>query len=262
LTSASFDEERETVNESDSAVHDHMAGAAQARERFDRMQRTAAVRRRLFVDIVTAQEQDRRRIAAEIHDGGLQAMVVVLLRLGQLKALRTESREAEVVAQLELSVRDAISKMRELIAGLVPGELDGGGLAAAVRKLLHEIGSGSAIQCRLDYRLSGEARPEQRAVALSVMQEALANAGKHASPSRVDVLLESRDGGLAARVADDGVGFTVAATFQESPPGDMGLITMRERVELVGGWLRIDSSAEGTAVSFWIPDAIADGVEA
>jgi signal transduction histidine kinase len=54
------------------------------------------------------------------------------------------------------------------------------------------------------------------------------------------------------------VGFAVAATFQQQRPGRLGLITMRERVELVGGWLRIDSSAEGTAVSFWIPDTITD----
>jgi signal transduction histidine kinase len=258
MTSANFDEERAAVDGPDSALRHRTAGTAQPPRGLDRIEQTTAVRRQLFTDILTAQEQDRRRIATEIHDGGLQAMVVVLLRLGQLKALAAESREAEVVGQLELSVRDAIAKMREQIAGLVPSELDGGGLAAAVRRLLRDAGSGSAIQCRLDYRLSEEPRPEQLAVALRVVQEALTNAIKHASPSRVVVLLESRDGGMVTRVTDDGVGFAVAATFQQQRPGRLGLITMRERVELVGGWLRIDSSAEGTAVSFWIPDTITD----
>jgi signal transduction histidine kinase len=262
MTSASFDEERAAVNEPDSALHEHTAGIAHARGRFDRMQQTTAVRRRLFTDLVAAQEQERRRIAAEIHDGGLQAMAVVLLRLGQLKALGAESREADVVAQLELSVRDAIAKMRQLIAGLVPSEFDGAGLAAAVDRLLREIRSGSGIQCRLDYRLQEEPRPDQRAVAFSVTQEALANARKHARPSRIDVLLQSLDGGMVARVTDDGVGFAVDATLQELPPAYLGLTTMRERIELVGGWLRIDSSTEGTTVSFWIPDTIADGAAA
>jgi signal transduction histidine kinase len=259
MTSANFDEERAADNQSDSALGNHTAGTGQAGGRFDRIEQTAAVRRRLFADILTAQDQDRRRIASEIHDGGLQAMVVVLLRLGHLKALGGESREAEVAAQLELSVRDAIGKMRELIAGLAPSELDGGGLAAAVRRLLRDAGLGSGIQCRLDYRLSEEPRPDQLAVAFRVMQEAIANAIKHASPSRVDVLLVSRDGGVVTRVADDGVGFTVAAAFQQQRPGRLGLLTMRERVELVGGWLRIESSTEGTTVSFWIPDTITDG---
>ena len=223
---------------------------------FDEEQ-TPAVRR-LFADIVLAQEQERTRIAAEIHDGGLQAMAVVLLRLGQLKAIAAESGEDTVVAQLELSVRDAIGKMRQLIAGLVPPELDDAGLAAAVGSLLGEVGKESGIHCRLKQRLYQEPRPAQRAVAFRITHEAIANARKHARPSRIDVLLESRDGGVGARVADDGIGFAVDAALDEARPGQLGLAEMRQRIEMVAGWLRIDSSAAGTAVSFWIPDAIAD----
>jgi signal transduction histidine kinase len=87
----------------------------------------------------------------------------------------------------------------------------------------------------------------------------VANARKHASPSRIDVLLESRDGGVGARIADDGTGFAVAAALQELRPGHMGLATMRERVAMAGGWLRIESSDRGTAVSFWIPDGVERG---
>ena len=122
--------------------------------------------------------------------------------------------------------------------------------------MLAQIATESGIGCRLDDRLEHEPQPEQRTIAFRVTQEALANARKHASPSRIDVLLESRDGGVDARIADDGTGFAVAAALEELRPGHMGLATMRERVEMAGGWLRIDSSERGTAVSFWIPDGV------
>jgi signal transduction histidine kinase len=227
----------------------------------ERTRPTAAVRR-LFADIVIAQEQERRHIAEEIHDGGLQAMTAVLLRLGQLKAIAAESDQPAVAAELELSVSDAIAKLRQVIAGLVPRELDGAGLAAAVRALLSEAARESGIRCRLTDRLHREPRPAQRAVAFRLTQEAIANARKHARPSRIDVLVESRDGGVRALVADDGIGFAVEAMLVEARPDPLGLAAMRRRLEMVGGWLRIESSAEGTAVSFWIPDAISDGLPA
>jgi two-component system NarL family sensor kinase len=257
MTCPSFDEERAGVYEADTAPHDHAAAVAHASGRFDRPQ-TDAARRRLLEDIVTTQEQERRRIAEEIHDGALQAMAVVLLRLGQLKAASAASDEPAVVAQLELSVRDAIGKTRQLIAGLVPRELDDAGLAAAVGTLLGEVGKESGIRCRLEHRLHEEPRAAQRAVAFRITQEAVANARKHANPSRIDVLLESRDAGVGARVADDGIGFAVDGTLGETCARRLGLAAMHQRSEMVGGWLQIESSAQGTAVSFWLPDAISD----
>ena len=190
-----------------------------------------AARRRMVADIATVQEDERRRIAGEIHDGALQAMVVVLLRLGQLREADGGPHDPVVVVQLEASVRDAISAIRRLIAGLVPHELDSEGLAAAVHRLLAQIGAESGIGCRLDDRLEHEPQPEQRAITFRVTQEALANARKHASPSRIDVLLESPEGGVGARIADDGPGFAVAAALEDVRPGHMGLAMMRERVD-------------------------------
>ena len=238
----SFDEARAALEEGDSS----------ARER-------VATPRRRCADIVTAQEQERRRIASEIHDGALQAMVVVLLRLGRLGEADHGPPDSVVVVELEASVRDAIIEIRRLIAGLVPQELDNAGLAAAVHSLLTQIEAESGIVCLLDDRLEHEPQLEQRTIAFRVAQEALANARKHARPSHIDVLLESRDAGVRARIADDGTGFVVEAAFQELRPGHMGLATMRERVDLAGGWLRIDSGGQGTAVGFWIPEGATIG---
>jgi two-component system, NarL family, sensor histidine kinase DegS len=238
----SFDEARAALEERDPSVRERAAG-----------------RRRLFADIATAQEQERRRIAGEIHDGALQTMVVVLLRLGQLMEADGGPHDPVVVVQLEASVRDAISEIRRLIAGLVPHELDSAGLVPAVHRLLAQIATESGIGCRLDNRIKHEPQPDQRTIAFRVTQEALANARKHASPSRIDVLLESRDRGVGARIADDGAGFVVAAALQDLRPGHMGLATMHERVAMAGGWLRIESSERGTVVSFWIPDRVERG---
>jgi signal transduction histidine kinase len=261
MTWASFDEARAAVHELDLALREPAAVIAHASEGLDRMQQTADVRRRLFADIVTAQEQERRRIAEEIHDGALQAMAVVLLRLKELKAAGAEPQDPGLVAQLETSVSDAIGKIRQLIAGLAPHELENAGLVAAVHSLLVQIGTESGIECLLEHHLVHEPRPEQRAIAFRLTQEALANARKHASPSRIDVVLESRDAGVGARIADDGTGFAVEAALQEARPGHMGIAAMRERVELAAGWLHIDSDADGTAVSFWIPDGTDNGAE-
>ena len=133
---------------------------------------------------------------------------------------------------------------------------------AAVQGLLAQIATESDVECRLDDQLDQEPHPEQRTIAFRVVQQALANACKHASASRIDVLLESRDAGVGARIADDGIGFAVEAALEEVRPGQMGLAAMRERVELAGGWLRIDSGAQGTAVSFWIPDRGENGASA
>jgi signal transduction histidine kinase len=214
------------------------------------MHDTAAARRRLIVDIVIAQEEERRRIAGEIHDDAVQAMTVVLLRLGLLARNVVDDDQLTAIRELESSVSTSIAGLRQLIASLVPVDLDRAGLASAVRSLLEPL----EAEFRLDDRLQAEPRPEVRAIAFRIFQEALANARKHSSATRISVLLESRDGGVLARVKDNGVGFAVDTIVEHTRPGHLGLGAMRQHAELVGGWLKIRSGARGTTVEFWIPD--------
>jgi signal transduction histidine kinase len=253
MTYASFDEARGAVDELGTMFQEHSVVLEGIRERLDRMHETTAVRRRLIADIVSAQEEERRRLAGEIHDDAVQAMTVVLLRLGILARQLPQTAELEVMVQLESSVRDSISRLRQLIAGLAPPELERAGLARAVRTLLEQITAESDIDTRVDDRLEAEPGAEVRAIAFRIVQEALANARKHASPTRIDVVLESSAEGTIARVTDDGVGFDVDAALQDARPGHLGLAAMRERVELAGGWLRIESGADGTSMSCCIP---------
>lgn len=250
---ASFDEARVAVKELSTMLEDHAEVIERVRARLDRLQQTTGVRRRLLADVVAAQEEERRRIAGEIHDDAVQTMAVVQLRIGMLRHELPEARDLAAVDQLEASVGEAISRLRRLIAGLVPPELEESGLARAVQSLVERIQSESDIDGHVADQLESEPRSEVSAVAFRIVQEALANARKHARASRIDVVLESRDNGVLARVIDDGIGFEADAALRQQRPGHLGLPAVRERVELAGGWLNIESDEGGTSVGFWLP---------
>jgi signal transduction histidine kinase len=252
---ASFDEASAAVAELSAMLERDAALVGGLRERLDRVHETSAARRRLIADIVTAQEQERRRIAGEVHDDAVQAITVVSLRLGLLKRELSDPQQLEAINELEGSVTDAIGSLRRLIAGLAPPQLDDRGLAPAVRFLLEDIEARFGLKGRLESRLDAEPGQEARAIAFRIAQEAIVNARKHGRPSRIDVLLESHDGGVLARIVDDGAGFAVREALGRSRPGHLGLGAMRERAQLVGGWLNIESDKQGTSVEFWIPDA-------
>jgi signal transduction histidine kinase len=124
-----------------------------------------------------------------------------------------------------------------------------------VRFLLEDLQTRFGLEGQLENRLDPEPGQEARAIAFRIVQEAIVNARKHADAARIDVLLASQDDGVLARIVDDGGGFSVQAALERSRPGHLGLAAMRERAELVGGWLKIDSAEQGTSVEFWIPDA-------
>ena len=95
---------------------------------------------------------------------------------------------------------------------------------------------------------------EARTIAYRILQEALANARKHAHPSHLEVILRSENDGVFGCLSDDGSGFDVEAALAQIRPGHLGLAAMRERAALAGGWFKVDSGPGGTTVRFWIPD--------
>ncbi len=221
--------------------------------RLDKVHSTAEARRRQIADIVHAQEQERRSLAGEIHDDALQVMSAVLMRLGMVARHISDPGERAVIEQLEASAREAIRRLRRLLAGLQPPELGRSGLGAAVRSALERLESDFAIGCTLSICLDLELDPEAATVAYRIIQEALANARKHARASAINVILETSDGGVLARVTDDGIGFDSDAAIRESRSGHLGLQAMRERAILAGGRLAISSVPGRTSVEFWLP---------
>ncbi|MFI7675725.1 PAS domain S-box protein [Actinophytocola sp. NPDC049390] len=211
-----------------------------------------AERRRLLGHLVEAQELERRRIAWDVHDDSIQAMVAVGMRL-QLLAGRLPDEERATVGQLEESVRASIMRLRNLVVHLRPTAIDEHGLLPALSGYLRDVTSTWGITAELTGDLSGEPPTATAVTIFRICQEALANVRKHAGASRVDIRLTSTNGGTLTEVQDNGGGFP--DQVNTDPKRNFGLIEMRERAETAGGWWSVTSSREeGTTVRFWLPD--------
>jgi signal transduction histidine kinase len=209
--------------------------------------------RELLDRMITAQEEERRRIAADIHDDTIQVMGAVSARLHRLWARASDETQLQLVSDVEETVRLAIGRLRALIFDLRPPALDfRGGLAGALREYLEKTPADSQLPFSVQGDVQSATRTETQLILYRIAQEALINVRKHARASRVDVEIEEVDAGVRVRVRDDGVGFDPSRL--ESVPGHLGVTAMRERAELEGGWWCCASApGEGTLVEFWVP---------
>jgi len=207
--------------------------------------------------MVVAQEEERRRVAYDVHDGLTQLAVAAHQRL-EMFAEDYPPGSAEARGELEELVglvRRTVGEARRVIADLRPTTLDDFGLATAVRMQLDGLRA-EGHEVSYEEALGDERLPAVVETALfRIAQEALANARKHARADRVCVALERRDGAVRLEVRDWGRGFDPARTGNGGGPGErVGLSSMRERVSLLGGALEIHSTpGEGTSVVAEVP---------
>ena len=229
------------------------------RELQEEVERGAAARAHittLLRRIVTAQEEERTRIARDLHD--LLGQQLTALRLA-LQRHREQHAAGDGAAELDaaLELAHAIDREVDFLAWeLRPAALDDLGLVAALPRYLREWSAHYLIPAEFHAPPDiGGALPKTAEVAFyRVAQEALNNVVKHAHATRVDVLLEKRDSAIVLVVEDDGVGFDVASG--EATAKGLGLAGMRERASLVGATLDIESTAGGgTAVFLRCPVA-------
>lgn len=230
-----------------------------------RLKQVAAQRSELLRRLVAAQEEERARIAADVHDDSVQALAALGLRLGLLGRKVAESAPELVasVEQLQETVGAVGSGLRHLLFNLEPDDPDaslvemveeaaehtfeGSDVRWSVQVAAGPATSGAGPQDERDLRLSDVARVQ----AARVVKEALINVRKHAGASVVRVVLRPVAGGVEIAVSDDGVG---GDTEDLSPaPGHRGLTTMRDRAEIAGGWCRIEQGHAGTTLRFWMP---------
>ncbi|MEU8349660.1 MULTISPECIES: PAS domain-containing sensor histidine kinase [unclassified Streptomyces] len=207
--------------------------------------------RRLFEHLVRGQEQERQRIAWDVHDDTIQSMVAVGMRL-QLLAGRMPEPYAAELAQLDHTVRDAVTRLRNLTFRLHPPGIDRHGLVEALTSHLSDVVESWGLTHSFEHRIDREPSPERAVTIFRIVQEALLNVHKHANASRVALSLESVDNGLLTRVKDDGNGRPLDPTAYH---GHFGVMEMRERAESAGGWWSLRSEpGAGTTVEFWVPD--------
>jgi PAS domain S-box-containing protein len=235
-------------------VTDRNRATAELRASMEALQRALQQRQDLLIHLANVQEDERRRIASDIHDDSIQKMTAVGLRLQTLRRHLTDPDEIRAHDELAETVRLSIGRLRRLLFELRPPALDRDGLAAAVRLYLQETAREAGFEAGLENRLTDEPPLEIRMLVYRVAQEAITNARKHARGSRVDVELETRDGGILVRVQDDGEGFDPSNAMGRTAPGHLGINAMRERTEMAGGWWRVESAPDtGTTVEFWVP---------
>ena len=210
--------------------------------------------------IVAAQERERRRIAADLHDGVAQTMGVVKYsvesRLADLKS-RYPDLELSDFEPVVDQIREAIEDLRKISHNLSPAVLGEFGICSAIDMLCNEFASEIPNVEVLCAACINEIHiPEAIKIAIyRVVQEALNNVGKHARPRNIRVELVASDEGLALEIADDGSGFEPGMIPQGAGKG-IGLESMRERVELTGGRFEIGSAVgEGTAIRASWPES-------
>ena len=223
----------------------------EAQRRLDETFATAQ-RQRIFARLIAAQEEERLRIASDIHDDTVQAMTATSLRMQQLRRHLSEPDQIELLTRLEDAVRESIVRLRRLMFDLRPASLDRSGLAAALRELLERLHDETSIGVTLENRLTIEPEGGIRTALYRIAQEALANVKKHSGASHVGVELKTLGGGCQVTIEDDGRGFDTAAA--DGLPGHLGLVSMRERAQIAGGWWAVKCPPEGgTSVQFWLP---------
>ena len=210
-------------------------------------------RRRLVAQLVNAEEEERRRLAVDIHDDSLQLMAAVAMHLYTVRRYMRNPIQQDALRALEESVREAIGRLRHLLFELRPPTLDREGLRAALELLLTQTMDGTGTVWKIEDGISAEPPIQARTILYRIAQEALVNVRKHADAARVDVVIDEQGGGYLIRITDDGCGFEPERS--EPRPGHLGLSAMRERAEVAGGWFRIESAPrEGSVVEFWIPE--------
>lgn len=213
--------------------------------------------RGLGLSIIKAQEEERRRVAREIHDGPAQLLANVVLRIDVCQRLAAQdvARLQEELGQLKDLVRLSLQDVRKIIFNLRPMALDDLGLVPALRGYLKDYQEKSGLETDLVFFGTDRRFETTFEVALfRLIQEALTNVVKHAQAKRVWVKIDIGNREIKMSVKDDGRGFDVEKARQEAAGTKFGLVGMRERTELLGGRMDITSSPGlGTRINFFVP---------
>lgn len=225
---------------------------------YDVVQEREAQLEELVRQLVNAQEQERARIARELHDETGQKLTALAMGLAAVDgALTSEAGQAKPLVRNLREVSDgAITELRRIMADLRPAQLDDLGLIPALRWYTGQYGGrhpdlGVTLNAeRLPKRLA----PEYETVLFRAVQEALTNIARHAQATQVTVDLRQEEGRVRLAIADNGVGFDVNAPPRHAHGSGLGLVGLRERVALVGGRCIIESApGEGTRITIDLP---------
>jgi len=213
-------------------------------EMIENLQKFDQTRSNLLKKIITAQEEERKRIARELHDQTGQSLTSLMIGLRMLEESKDIEEIKEKGTQLRQLTNDTLDEIRDLSLALRPSVLDDLGLEAALRRYTQDCSVKLGID--VDFQAFGiqdlYLEPEIRLTVYRVVQEALTNVAKYSKASEASVILERKGDKLIAIIEDNGIGFDVQAIFDSTIyEKKLGLHGMMERVNLIGGELTIES---------------------
>jgi PAS domain S-box-containing protein len=228
--------------------------AESARAQIARLEQSQAAHRLLLERVFETQEQERRRIARELHDEAGQLLASLLVGLRTLDdATAIDDAKAQSRRLRAVAVK-ALDEVGRLARGLHSSVLDDHGLAVALQRYVAEYSTthNIAVDLALDETDARNLSPAVQLAAFRVVQEALTNVVKHSGATAIRVRVARSANGLKTTIADNGRGFEADAVRTHSE-AHLGLQSMRERAAILGGTLRVRSGARGTTIAVRVP---------
>jgi len=225
------------------------------RHQLDEIRSSREVLTRIQHQLLRSREEERSRLARDLHDGPIQSLVGLNIQLGLLLDSKDFlSATKESLKEMRMEVRQLSSELRQVCTELRPPMLDALGLGAAIRTFANEWSEQNDVKAEIDLSPDTILRslPEEVTVNLyRVAQEALFNIGKHAQAEQVHIFLSYESNHLTMMIRDNAVGFTMPDTLHGlTEKNHFGVAGMRERVDLIGGeWSLNSAPGEGTMVS-------------
>jgi len=202
-----------------------------------------------------ATEEERQRIARELHDDTAQRLAALILRVRRLAEEASAARRAALLEEIREEIVDAADGVKRMARGLRPPEIEELGLALAVAAHVRSLREGAGFEVDTDLGVVDPHLNVTAKLALyRIIQEALSNARRHSGCTRARVRLSVEDGMVVAEIADDGNGFLDSRVLESG--GGLGLVGMKERATMIGGRLTVESApGQGTLVRASVPAA-------
>jgi two-component system, NarL family, sensor histidine kinase UhpB len=228
------------------------------RKRTEKILRESEKKLRLLADqLLTAQEDERKRISSELHDELGHALLTLKLDLRSIEKqlLPGQQALAEEVESILGYIDEVIKNVRRLYLGLSPGDLEDLGLTDALKSLVDEFSQhNQKIAWSIDLDdIDGLFPLEFQTNIYRIFQEIMTNIGKHAAPNHVSIVIRKNNNAVLFRVADNGRGFNYSNILNGVHNQGMGLIVMEQRVRIMGGSLNVKSQEnQGTKITFTI----------
>ncbi|MBI4212933.1 MAG: GAF domain-containing protein [Chloroflexi bacterium] len=239
------------------AIGNQVGVAVENAQLWAELQQKERARTTLLKKVISAQEEERQRIARELHDEMAQGLTALIMGLGRLERAGPEISPGIIglVDNVKSFAAQALADTRRLILDLRPPVLDDLGLVPAVRMLAETRLEEQGVTVSVSSEGLGDGLPAHLNVTIfRVLQEAISNCARHSRARTVKIRLNSCSGRFQAVVEDDGIGFDPASIVQSTEGGRLGVLGMKERASLLGGSLEVRSRpGQGTSVALDIP---------